>query len=69
MAVVNEPQSIDQVWAIVKGTFQITDRNHIVEMLRSLALDHYLISDTKKRYAFRFPLIQGWWKMAQGLER
>lgn len=69
MAVMNEPQSIDQLWAVVKSNFQLTDRNHIVEMLRSLALDHYLGSNTEKRYAFRFPLIQGWWKMAQGLEQ
>jgi len=67
LALMNEPQSIDQVWADVKANFKITDRNHIVEILRSLALDHYLVSDTEKRYAFRFPLIQRWWKMAQGL--
>jgi hypothetical protein len=71
MATVSEPQSIDQVWAVVKSHFQITDRNHIVEMLGSLALDHYLIDDLdsndKKRYLFRFPLIQRWWKLAQGL--
>jgi hypothetical protein len=66
-AVATEPQSIDQVWAVVKSNFKITDRNHIVEMLRSLALDHYLVSDNEKRYSFRFPLIQVWWKMAQGL--
>ena len=69
MAVVNTSQSIDEVWDVVKSNFSLTDRNHIVEMLRSLALDHYLVSDTEKRYSFRFPLIQGWWKIAQGLER
>ncbi len=68
LAVVNEPQSIEEVWAVVKGSFKLTDRNHVVELLRSLALDHYLSSDTQKRYSFRFSLIQGWWKMAQGLE-
>ncbi len=71
MATVTEPQSIDQVWAVVKGHFQITDRNHIVKLLGSLALDHYLVHDSdsndKKRYLFRFPLIQRWWKLAQGL--
>ena len=69
MAVVNTSQSIDEVWDVVKSNFKLTDRNHIVEMLRSLALDHYLVSDIEKRYSFRFPLIQGWWKIAQGLER
>ncbi len=67
LAVMHEPQSIDQILAVVKSKFRITDRNHIVEMLRSLALDHYLVSDTAKRYSFRFPLIQSWWKIAQGL--
>jgi hypothetical protein len=69
LAVVNTSQSIDEVWDVVKSNFNLTDRNHIVEMLRSLALDHYLVSDIEKRYSFRFPLIQGWWKIAQGLER
>jgi len=69
MAVVNNSQSIDDVWDVVKSNFSLTDRNHIVEMLRSLALDHYLVSDTEKRYSFRFPLIQGWWRISQGLER
>ena len=69
MAVVNTSQSIDEVWDVVKSNFSLTDRNHIVEMLRSLALDHYLVSDIEKRYSFRFPLIQGWWRIAQGLER
>jgi hypothetical protein len=69
MAVVNNSQSIDDVWDVVKSNFSLTDRNHIVEMLRSLALDHYLVSDIEKRYSFRFPLIQGWWRIAQGLER
>lgn len=67
LAVMDDPQSIDQIWTIVKSKYQITDRNHIVEMLRSLALDHYLVSDTAKRYSFRFPLIQNWWKISQGL--
>ena len=67
LAVLHEPQSIDQVWAVVKSHFNLTDRNHILEMLRSLELDHYLVSDMEKRYSFRFPLIQGWWKTIQGL--
>ena len=67
LAVVEEAQSIDQVWAVAKSVYNITDRNLIVKMLRSLALDHYLIADTEKRYSFRFPLIRRWWKLAQGL--
>lgn len=73
LALVDEPRSIEQIWSAVKAQFKIADRQHIVGMLKSLALDHYLISDTEnddteKRYSFRFPLIRGWWRTAQGLE-
>jgi len=67
-AVTDQPQSIEQVWEVVKAKLSLTDRQHIVRMLNSLAKDHYLISDAQKRYVFRFPLIQGWWKIAQGLD-
>ncbi len=68
LSVVTQPQTIEQIWSAVKAEYALTDRQHIVQMLRSLALDHYLTSDTDKRYSFRFPLIQKWWKMAQGLD-
>jgi len=68
MAVVATPQSINEIWAIVTSTFSLTDRNHIVTMLNSLERDHYLSSDTRRKYSFRFPLIQRWWKTMQGLE-
>jgi hypothetical protein len=67
-ATVDAPQSIDQVWSMIRGQFALTDRNLIVQMLKSLGQDHYLISDTEKRYAFRFPLVKRWWKIAQGLQ-
>jgi hypothetical protein len=38
-----------------------------VQLLRSLALDHYLVSDSSKLYSFRFSLIRSWWQTAQGL--
>ncbi len=68
MATLTHPQSIEQIWNVVKSSFQLNDRNHIVNLLKSLALDHYLNCDQTKRYYFRFPLIQKWWKLAQGLE-
>lgn len=67
LAVENTPQSIEQIWALCKSQFPLTDRQHIIELLQSLALDHYLRSDQQKRYAFRFPLIRTWWLQAQGL--
>ncbi|MDB5387720.1 MAG: hypothetical protein JWM11_3366 [Planctomycetaceae bacterium] len=67
-AVNDEPQSIDDVWSMIRSQLALTDRQVVVQMLRSLGQDHYLMSDTQKRYTFRFPLIKRWWKMAQGLE-
>ncbi len=67
-AMAEGPQSIEGVWSVIKSQFAITERQHIVQMLRSLGQDHYLICDAQKQYAFRFPLIRDWWKMAQGLE-
>ena len=67
MATVTDPQSIEQVWAVVKTQFAVADRQNIVQMLKSLSMDHYLVSDLQKQYSFRFPLIRSWWKMAQGL--
>lgn len=67
-ATVDKPLTIDEVWLIVRSQHALTDRNLIVQMLKSLGQDHYLISDTEKRYSFRFPLVKRWWKMAQGLQ-
>ena len=67
-ATVDTPQTIDEVWSMIRSQFALTDRNQIVQMLKSLGQDHYLISDTDKRYSFRFPLVKRWWKIAQGLQ-
>ncbi|MFM8475363.1 MAG: hypothetical protein ACKOEO_06150 [Planctomycetaceae bacterium] len=68
MALAAAPQSINEIWAVVVSRFSLTDRNHIVKLLNSLELDHYLMSDTQRKYSFRFPLIQRWWRTVQGLE-
>jgi hypothetical protein len=68
MALAAAPQSINEIWAVVVSRFSLTDRNHIVKMLNSLELDHHLMSDTQRKYSFRFPLIQRWWRIVQGLE-
>ncbi|MCC5844034.1 MAG: hypothetical protein JJU05_07275 [Verrucomicrobia bacterium] len=62
------PMSIEEIQSTVKTSFSIEDRGVIVEMLRLLELDHYLIADEEKRYTFRFTLVKRWWKIAQGLE-
>ncbi len=67
VATAPEALSIDEVWSAVKAQLPLGDRAQIVHLLKSLAQDHYLVSNTKKRYAFRFPLVQRWWVLAQGL--
>lgn len=68
LSVTDIPQSIDQVWSILKSQFALTDRQVAIQLLKSLGQDHYLICDTKKNYSFRFSLIKQWWKTAQGLD-
>lgn len=68
LAIKDEPQSIGDIWALCKSQFPLNDKQHVIKLLRSLSLDHYLQSDTDKRYTFLFPLIKRWWIKAQDLE-
>jgi len=43
------------------------DRPVVLDDVRNMVNHHHLISDETKRYSFRFPLIQKWWILAQGL--
>ncbi len=65
----DQPQSIDDVWAAVKSKMALDDRDAVIELLRLLAQDHYLIADDAKHYTFRFPLIRRWWLIAHGLKQ
>ena len=67
LATAERPLSIDEVYSRVKAELSIDDRSLIVKLLQNLSQDHYLKSDEKKNYSFRFPLIKQWWKLAQGL--
>jgi hypothetical protein len=69
LSLATSPQTIDSVWSDVKAKLPLDDRDQIVRLLKSLAQDHYLKSDEQKRYAFRFPLVQRWWVLAQGLSK
>lgn len=62
------PMPIEDILANLNSRIALKDRGLVVELLRLLELDHYLISDEEKRYGFRFTLVQRWWKLAQGLE-
>ncbi len=67
LAMAPNPQTIDEVWAAMKARMALDNRDQIIQLLKSLAQDHYLTSDPEKRYAFRFPLIRQWWVLAQGI--
>lgn len=67
LAVATEPQSIDQCNADLKSRTRFENRDAVVELLKSLAMDHYLARENDGRYRFRFPLIQKWWILAEGL--
>jgi len=68
IAAQTEAQSIDEIWSELKSGFALDDRARAVRLLRSLAQDHYLRSDTTKRYTFRYELLRKWWVLAQGLD-
>ncbi len=61
------PQSINQIKSAIKASLPVEDQKIVIQLLRNLYQDHYLISDNQKRYSFRFPLIKKWWVLAQGL--
>lgn len=67
IAIATEPQSIDQCNADLKSRMRFENRDTVVELLKSLAKDHYVTRDEDGRYRFRFPLIQKWWILAEGL--
>ena len=45
----------------------VTDDDRVRELLRLLAVDHYLLRDTGGRYAFRHALLRRWWLGERGL--
>ncbi len=67
IALATEPQSINQCHADLKSRMRFENRDDVIDLLKSLAKDHYLIRDAEGRYRFRFPLVQKWWIMAEGL--
>ncbi len=67
IAVAAETQTIDACCADLKARSRFDDRDGVIELLKSLAKDHYVTRDENGRYRFRFPLVQTWWTLAQGL--
>lgn len=67
LALAEHPKSISQIHNLIKAELPLEDRQVVINLLKNLCMDHYLISDCNKNYSFRFPLIKTWWKLAQGL--
>jgi len=70
-AVTDQPLSIADIFKQLKSRLELADqdRKQVVDILRLLSLDHYVKSNTKKEYEFRFPLVKRWWILAQGLTK
>ncbi|MDP8170601.1 hypothetical protein QJU96_04770 [Pasteurella skyensis] len=66
---VNENTSIDECFSQLKldYAFSFEHRDEMIELLRLLTEDHYLIK-TDKGYQFAFSMIRNWWIEAEGLE-
>lgn len=62
-----KPRTIDDCYKAVKSSYQIDDRDLIIEMLGYLVKDHYLLRDSSGGYHFCFSLVQRWWGLAEGL--
>ncbi len=69
LALASSARTIDECDADLRSKVRLADRDDVVQLLKSLAQDHYLVRDSRGRYRFRFPLVQRWWRLAQGLER
>ena len=57
----------DELLERLKGQSVFDDRERLLELLRLLVQDHYLIKGEDGRYEFRFSLIQRWWKQHRHL--
>jgi len=67
LALNEKTESIDQIYQAMKSRFPIDDKQVVIQLLKSLAQDHYLTTNSELEYEFRFALIKDWWKKAQGL--
>jgi len=67
LAVSGEALSIDAIHGALKARLPVEDRDLVIDLLRKLSQDHYLICDADKHYSYRFPLIRKWWVLARGL--
>ena len=67
ISVASNPLSINEIIDGIKSHIAFDDRGTVIELLRLLSRDHYLMCCTEKKYSFRFDLVRTWWVKAQGL--
>ena len=67
LALAEAPMPVSDLITLLKQSDSFGDRNGLLELLKLLAKDHYLIRDVDGSYQFRFPLVQRWWKLDRGL--
>lgn len=58
--------SVDALLAEGKASGSLDDRERLLDLLRLMEQDHYLVRD-ETGFRFRFPLLQRWWRLARGL--
>ncbi len=61
------PKELQEILKQQSDHESVKDIEKIRELLIQMYLDHYLIKDASKKYRFRFPLIQRWWKLNREL--
>jgi hypothetical protein len=59
--------SVDEILNAVHSQMASLTRTQLLELLRLLDRDHYLIRTVDGHYRFRFSLVRRWWKLDRGL--
>lgn len=69
LAATDNPLPFQDLWQRlqVQSNLQTIDRETAREVLSLLQRDHYIGQQNAGAYAFRFPLIQQYWKLSRGL--
>lgn len=67
VAAADLPMTVNSVLAAVTSQMAFDNRNRLLQVLKLLEQDHYLIRSPEGLYSFRFPLIRRWWRLDRGL--
>ncbi|HAX79874.1 MAG TPA: AAA family ATPase [Cyanobacteria bacterium UBA11372] len=67
LAVTNQPLLLNDLLDRLKSGSLVTDREMVLNVLRLLQRDYYVIQETNSQYRFRYSLIQRYWQVSRGL--